>query len=327
MYRKYQMARIIKVASLIHNEPRKWTRPRLAERFEVNKATIQRDIDLLREMGIAIVPCGKQGYEMISDFFLPALNLDFEEALALVTAASFYRAAEGKQAIEVINRTIHKITSALPKQASDILNRVAPQIEVPHRQMSEIDETHPYKEELYRAIRKRRSVAIEYNSFSSRKKIRHRLSPYAVLFRKRAWYVIGLSEKFNQVLTFRINRINTLSITQLEYTIPTDFSVQRYLAKSWDVMLGPDTHVVILFARRIAPLIREVNWHSTQQIQERSNGTLRFEVTVAGWHEIGWWVLGWGHEAKVIKPKALREWVARTAQRMVKLYEEKSAST
>lgn len=197
MYRKYQMARIIKVASLIHNEPRKWTRPRLAKRFEVNKATIQRDIDLLREMEIEIVPCGKQGYEMISDFFLPALNLDFQEALALVTAASFYRAAEGKQANEVINRAIHKIASALPKQASDILNRVAPRIEVPHRQMSEIDETHPYKEELYQAIRERRSVAIEYNSFSSRKKVRHRLSPYAVLFRKRAWYVIGLSERFN----------------------------------------------------------------------------------------------------------------------------------
>ena len=320
MYRKYQMARIIKVASLIHNEPRKWTRPRLAERFEVNKATVQRDIDLLREMGIAIVPCGKQGYEIISDFFLPALNLDFQEALALVTAASFYRAAEGEQAIEVINRAIHKITSVLPKQARDILNRVAPQIEVPHRQMSDIDETHPYKEELYRAIRERRSVSIEYNSFSSRKKIRHRLSPYAVLFRKRAWYVIGRSERFNQVLTFRINRIDTLSFTQLEYTIPSDFSVQSYLAKSWDVMLGPDTRVVILFAKRIAPLIREVNWHPTQQIQRTSKGNLRFEVTVAGWHEIGWWVLGWGHEAKVIKPKALREWVAQTAQKMVRVY-------
>ena len=150
-------------------------------------------------MGIGIVPCGKHGYEMISDFFLPALNLDFEEALALVTAASFYRAAEGKQAIEVIDRAIHKITSALPKRANAILNQVAPHIEVPHRQMSEIDETYPYKEELYRAIRERRSIAIEYNSFSSGKKIRHRLSPYAVLFRKRAWYVIGLSERFNQV--------------------------------------------------------------------------------------------------------------------------------
>ena len=320
MYRTYQMARVIEVASLIHNEPQKWTRSRLAERFEVNIATIQRDIDLLREMGIQIVPRGKRGYEMISDFFLPDLNLDFKEALALITAASFYRAAEGKQGGEVMNRAIHKITSVLPKQARNILNQIAPQIEVPHHQMSEIDETHPHKESLYEAIRKRCSVNIEYNSFSSGQRIHHRLSPYAVLFRKRAWYVIGRSETFNQVLTFRINRINSLSMTNLNYEIPEDFSVQRYLAKSWDVMLGPDTRVVILFARRIAPLIREVNWHPTQQIKEMPNGVLRFEVTVAGWREIGWWVLGWGHEAAVVEPKALQKWVARTAQEMVKLY-------
>ena len=320
MYRRYQMARIIEVASLIHSQPHQWTRPRLAERFDVNKATIQRDINLLCEMGIQIVPCGKHGYEMISDFFLPALNLDFKEALALITAASFYRAAEGKQASEVINRAIHKITSVLPKQASNILNQIAPQIEVPHLQISEIDETHPHKEPLYEAIRERRSVNIEYNSFSSQQTIHHRLSPYAVLFRKRAWYVIGRSETFNRVLTFRINRINSLSITNLGYKIPEDFSVQRYLAKSWDVRLGPDTRVIILFAPRIAPLIREVNWHPTQQIQELDDGVLRFEVTVAGWQEIGWWVLGYGHEAKVIKPKPLQEWVSQTAQKMVKLY-------
>ncbi|RKU25654.1 hypothetical protein C6499_14625 [Candidatus Poribacteria bacterium] len=322
MYRTYQMARIIQVASLIHAEPRKWTRPRLAERFEVNKATIQRDINLLCEMGIRIVPRGKQGYEMISDFFLPALNLDFKEALALITAANFYQAAESKQTGEVMNQAISKIAAVLPKQARNILNQITPQIEVPHLQMSETDETHPHKEHLYQAIRQRRSVAIEYNSFSSEQTVRHRLSPYAVLFRRHAWYVIGRSETFNRVLTFRINRIDSLSITQLGYEIPADFSVQRYLDKSWDVMLGSDTRVVIFFAKRIAPLIREVNWHPTQRIQETAKGILRFEVTVAGWREIGWWVLQWGHEAKVMRPKALQRWVARTAQAMVEVYQE-----
>lgn len=320
MYRTYQMARVIEVASLIHNEPQKWTRSGLAERFEVNKTTIQRDIDLLREMGIQIVPRGKKGYELISDFFLPDLNFDFKEALALITAAGFYRAAEGKQAGEVINRAIHKITSALPNQARNFLNQITPQIEVPHHQMSEIDESQPYKEDLYRAIRERRSVSIDYNSFRSGEKTHHRLAPYTVLFRKHAWYVIGHSETFDQIRTFRINRIDSLKITELGYTIPEDFSVQKHLEKSWDIMDGPDTDVVILFAQRIAPLIREVNWHPTQQIKEMADGVLRFEVTVAGWREIGWWVLGWGHEAAVVEPKALQKWIAQTAKQMVKLY-------
>ncbi len=320
MYRTYQMARIIKVAELIHSEPRKWTRPRLAERFEVNKTTIQRDINVLREMEIRIAPYGKHGYEMLSDFFLPPLNLDFKEALALVTAASFYRAAEGKQAVEVLDGAINKITSALPKQVNDTLNQISPRIEVPDQQMSEMEENQPYKEDLYQAIRERRRVRITYNSFSSGQKTNHRLAPYTVLFRKHAWYVIGHSETYDQIRTFRINRIDSLKTTELSYTIPEDFSVQKHLEKSWDIMLGPETHVVILFAPRIAPLIREVNWHPTQQIEELDNGVIRFEVTVAGWLEIGWWILSWGDEATVVKPKALQKWIVQTVRKMVKLY-------
>ena len=320
MYRKHQMTRILEVASLIHKEPRRWTRPRLVKRFEVDKATIQRDIKLLRDMGIEIVPRSKQGYEMISDFFLPALNLDFEEALALVTAARFYQAAEGEQAAEVLNRAIHKITSNLPKQTNETLDKIAPQIEVPHQQVSQIDESQPYKEQLYEAIRERRKVNIQYNSFSSRKREQHRLSPYAVLFRKHAWYVIGHTERSNQILTFRINRLHSLFISHLSYTIPVDFSVQKHMEKSWDFRLGPETHVVIEFAPRIAPLIREVQWHSTQQIHDHADGGLRFEATVAGWLEVGWWVLGWGEEAEVIQPRELREWVAETAAKMIEVY-------
>lgn len=322
MHRRKQMARIIEVARLIHSQPCKWTRPLLAERFDVNKTTIQRDIDLLRDMEIVIVPRGKQGYEIISEFFLPPLNLDLKEALALVTAASFYRATEDKQSIEVLNSAIHKITSGLPKQTNDTLNQIVSQIEVPPQQVSPTDEDEQYKEMLYQAIREKTRVTIEYNSFSSGEKTRHRLAPYAVLFRKSAWYVIGHTGTSERILTFRINRIESLKMTHAGYTIPEDFSVQEYLDKSWDVMLGPDTHVVILFAPRIAPLIREVNWHSTQQLQELDDGTLRFEATVAGWQEIGWWVLRWGHEAEVVRPKALRKWVAQTAQEMVTLYAE-----
>ena len=314
------MARIIEVASLIHKEPRRWTRPRLAAHLRVDKGTIQRYIDLLRDMGIGIVPRGKQGYEMVSDFFLPALNLNFEEALALVTAARFYQAAEGEQAIEVLNGAIRKITSDLPKGTNETLNQIAPQIEVPHQQVSQIDEIEPHRETLYEAIRERRKVNMAYNAFSSGRREQHRLSPYAVLFRKHAWYVIGHTEKSNQILTFRINRIHSLFISLVPYTIPADFSVQKYMEKSWDFRLGPETHVVIEFAPRIAPLIREVQWHSTQKIHENTDGGLRFEATVAGWQEVGWWVMSWGDEAEVIEPKELREWVAETARKMVRVY-------
>lgn len=316
------MARIIEVAYLIHNEPRRWTRPRLAERLEVNKATIQRDINLLCDMGIETIPYGKQGYEIVSDFFLPALNLNFEEVLALITAARFYRAAEGTQPTKVLDVAMHKITANLPERTISALSQIAPQIEIPNPQVSAIDETEQFKEKLYKAIQERRKVSMMYNSFSSGGLNRYLIAPYAVMFRKRAWYVIAHVEAYNRVQTFRINRIQSVSNTYTSYRIPEDFSVQKHMDKSWDVRLGPEAHVVIEFAPRIAPLIREVRWHSTQKIHENTDGGLRFEATVAGWQEVGWWVLTWGEEAEVIKPTELRDWVAETAEKMASVYRQ-----
>ena len=314
------MARVLRVASCIHHQPRQWTRARLADNLSVNIATIQRDIDLLREMGIQIVARGKQGYEMNSDFFLPGLNLSFEEALALITAASVYKANEGQQTKNTLEDAIAKIAIGLPKGTQRVLQQIVPQINMPDAQVSELDDIQSHRETLYEAIRERVKVTMAYDSFSSSKRTHHRFSPYAVIFRKHAWYVIGHSERRNCPLTFRINRIHHLSVSHTPYTIPDDFTVQKYLEKSWDVMLGAETHVVIKFAPRIAPLIQEVRWHSTQKLRTMPDGALCFEVTVAGWREIGWWVLTWSDEAEVIQPKELREWVAATAQKVVKVY-------
>ena len=322
MYRIKQMARIIQVAHLIHIKPREWTRPMLAEHFNVDKTTIQRDIKLLCEMGIEIVPCGKAGYEIISDFFLPALDLEFNEALALVTAASFYRGTESKSSVEVLNSAIGKIMTTLPLESKKTLNRLDPFTETSNRRVSVSDEEHPYKEKIYEAIRERHGIIIEYNSFYSGKKTHHRVSPYAVIYRKNAWYLIGRSETKREIRTFRINRIESLRETQREYKIPDDFSIQKYLEKSWDIMLGPDTDIIIHFNESIAPLIMEVNWHSSQQITTNSDGSILFEVTVSGWEEIGWWVLGWGCDAKVIQPQELRDWIAETATKMVEMYKK-----
>ena len=65
------MSRILQVASLIHHQPRKWARRQLAQRLGVDITTIQRYINILRQMGIGIEVRGRDGYEMITDFFLP----------------------------------------------------------------------------------------------------------------------------------------------------------------------------------------------------------------------------------------------------------------
>jgi proteasome accessory factor B len=71
--------------------------------------------------------------------------------------------------------------------------------------------------------------------------------------------------------------------------------------------------------------VAEVLWHKTQQTTFNADGTLDYRVTVSGLSEISWWVLGYGDQAEVIEPVALRKLLAERSARMAALYQNGSA--
>ena len=96
------------------------------------------------------------------------------------------------------------------------------------------------------------------------------------------------------------------------------------MEKSWDFRLGPETDIVIEFvATHRASYSRGAMAFDTEDTRTSLMEVLRFEATVAGWQEVGWWVMSWGEEAEVIEPRELREWVAETAaEKMVRVYQK-----
>jgi predicted DNA-binding transcriptional regulator YafY len=79
-------------------------------------------------------------------------------------------------------------------------------------------------------------------------------------------------------------------------------------------------HVVIRFSPKVAGNVEEVLWHPTQQCTPLEDGSLRYEVDVDGVEEISWWVLGYGKEAVVEKPAALRKIIVEHFQAMAGNY-------
>ena len=83
---------------------------------------------------------------------------------------------------------------------------------------------------------------------------------------------------------------------------------------------GRDSDVVVRFGKLVAQNVAEVNWHKTQRLAWRDDGTLDFHVTVSGLNEISWWILGYGDQAEAIEPPELRRLVAERAKRMAAMY-------
>jgi len=84
---------------------------------------------------------------------------------------------------------------------------------------------------------------------------------------------------------------------------------------------GPDQVIQVRFSKKVARNVAEVNWHKTQQIEWNDDGTLVFSAKVKGLSEVSWWILGYGDQAEVVKPAALRKMIATHAGQMLRKYE------
>jgi predicted DNA-binding transcriptional regulator YafY len=170
----------------------------------------------------------------------------------------------------------------------------------------------------------RRCVRIQYDSLCERSVIQTRLSPYRLVFSRHSWYVIGRSSLHRSVRIFKLTRIRELELTDDSYEIPRNFSLDRYLGNAGHIVpdSGPDYEMVVHFRKKVARNVAEVKWHKTQSLEWNDDGTLNFRVKVSGLSEVSWWILGYGDEAEVIKPSALRKLIATPSRKMLRKYED-----
>ncbi len=125
----------------------------------------------------------------------------------------------------------------------------------------------------------------------------------------------------DDVRTFKIERINRLENTNTRFRPPKHFDLQSYLGNAWNMVRGDGRfHVEIHFSNMVAGNVEEVMWHKTQRTRRKSDGALVFEVDVDGIDEIAWWILGYGDQAVVTEPEALRKLIASHAVQLAQYY-------
>jgi len=77
-------------------------------------------------------------------------------------------------------------------------------------------------------------------------------------------------------------------------------------------MFGTEEYRVrILFNRAAAPYAKERQWHPTQQIKDRADGSAILSFTTNHLFEVKRWVLSWGSDAVVLDPPELVEQVKK----------------
>ncbi len=295
----------------------------LAGACDVSRRTVFRDLDVLRQAGVPLLFDDDQGvYRIPGTYFLPPTNFTAEEALAVMVLC--YELGSGSQLpfYEAAHSAAMKLESSLPGRVRDRLRLATAAVRINMQSGGRLDHQAPVYQQLLACIASRQSARIEYDSVTDGRLIKLNLCPYRLLFSRHSWYVIGRSSLHREVRTFNVGRITTLTPLYEPFHMPRGFSVERYLGNAWHLIPepGPDSDVVVRFSPLVARNVAEVVWHKTQRLVHRADGSLDFHVRVSGVREISWWILGYGDQAEVLKPAALRQLIAERANRLAEMY-------
>ena len=86
------------------------------------------------------------------------------------------------------------------------------------------------------------------------------------------------------------------------------FNASNWIGNAFQLHGGSEVEdVSIWFSPQKAQFIRERQWHASQRIEEKPDGSLVLHMKTAGLVEVRNWVLQFGSGAEVLAPESLKQ--------------------
>jgi predicted DNA-binding transcriptional regulator YafY len=324
MARGDQLARQWKIIQALIASRRGRSVPELAEMVECTVRTVYRDLEALQFAGFPVTT-EREGHRMVWSLIDPArhtlpIPLSLPELTALYFGRSLAGVLKGTVFYDALESLFTKIKSLLPADMLQLLDRSQESLAVAVAPAKAHEAYRGRIDLVGQAILQRRRLAVVYRAMHGRTETRRRVAPYRLLFFEGSFYVLGHCGLRQEIRVFALDRIRRIDLTDEAFDVPEELSIEEFLKSSFGVFHGPLTRVKIRFAKQIAGYITEKVWHPSQSVTLRADGSVLFEVEVAGTEEIKHWVLKWGARAEVLTPLSLREEIRREAEALLKTY-------
>ena len=127
------------------------------------------------------------------------------------------------------------------------------------------------------------------------------------------------------IRTYIISRFSQpLIATSIPFKYPDNFDPSHYVQSAFGVHSGQiNTEPIVVklsISKEGAHHVLERRWHLTQQVTQHAEGKVDVEFRVSHTGDIKRWILSFGSNIEVLKPKALRQEIAEEANRMLEQY-------
>ncbi len=295
----------------------------LAKEWEVSTKTVQRDIAYLKwELDAPIeYDSVKHGYYYTEpNYRMPTMTISESDLFAICIAEKALEQYKHTPLYTKLASVFDKIQGSLPEKVSVHPSWVESRFSFFSAPVTKIDGN--VWQTITKSVRGNRTLRLGHVSPGAKDKGEERdVDPYHLVNHKGQWYLIGHCHRSQKLRTFALSRVNKARLLERRFALPEDFDIRKVVGSHFGIMWSDEEyHVRIRFAQRVAPYIKERQWHPTQKIKENRDGILVLSFTTNHLNEVKDWALSWGSSAKVLGPKELVTKIKRDLHAAAGLY-------
>ncbi len=316
-------SRLITLILLLQNRPNQKA-SELASKLGVSLRTIHRYFAMLDEMGIPVYaergPYG--GFSLVRGYKLPPLVFSLEEAVVVYLGTSLVNEMWGDLYRNAAQGAMAKLENILPNEQRGEIDWARRSLIVTSLNRADPNTVFPILNDLRKAARERHPILAVYQSAANSKATKRKIDPYALVFRAGLWYVVGYCHLRTAPRTFRVDRIQSLSMLNQSFEIPEDFDVHEYLENAFNDQ--PLVRARLQFIPEAAHIVasNRILWES---IEENPDGSLVVTLVAPDLPWLASMAMSFGIWVTILEPPELQAMVREWAQATANLYQPEKA--
>lgn len=282
----------------------------IADRFGISLRTVYRDIRTLEEAGIPLMGEAGVGYSIMEGYRLPPVMFTMQEATAFLTAEKLIEKITDTSTVENYKSAMYKVRAVLKSSEKELLETADQHIQVVRRQTLSVISDNLIQT-ILKSIAEKRILRMQYLAKYSEENTIRMIEPIGISFMSNRWHLIAYCQLRQDYRDFRIDRINTVELTDQKYhhEHPT---LQQYLEK-----IAAEQHlfkVIVRVEKEAAKHIEEPRLYYgyvSEVVTEQEEREMTFLVpSLEGFAR---WYMEFADSAVIVSPPELKDRVKELA--------------
>jgi len=178
---------------------------------------------------------------------------------------------------------------------------------------------HNFLIDIQNAIAKQLSLQIEYYTYHKNEITQREIYPVEINFYRSMWHIRAFCLLKNDYREFRLDRIQKLETTNNQFD-KNEFTIEKYLASK--KISTPEQQVTIHFSENIERLIHsgKYNFKIIKERKLEKKIEIVFSIDKYKKDEFFRWLLIWGRNCEIIKPKSFLKEIKQVVKELCDYY-------